>query len=61
MADKYFSKNDHRVELKNTTANDVEIGSGVFLEGDIVDLYEQADVFMSNYGMGGCKTIEEYV
>ena len=56
----HFSKNDHRRELKNTTANEVDIGGAVVLEGDIVEVYEQMDAFLASYGMGGCRSLEEY-
>jgi hypothetical protein len=56
----HYSSNDHRKELSNTTANEVDIGGGVVLEGDIVELYEQMDILLANYGMGGCRSLEEY-
>lgn len=29
--------------------------------GNLFELYQVADLFMSQYGMGGCRSIEEYV
>ncbi len=29
--------------------------------GNLYELYQVADLFMSQYGMGGCRSIEEYV
>jgi hypothetical protein len=60
MAKRTYNKNDHRKVLEDTTINDIDIGGGVLIEGDIVTHYELVDRFLADYGMGGCRSLDEY-
>jgi hypothetical protein len=43
------------------TDNLQTLPSGLKEYGNLYDLYQIADLFASQYGMGGCRTLEEYV
>lgn len=45
----------------DTEANIVELPDGLKEKGDLKEFLEIVDFFASRYGLGGCRTIEEFV
>ena len=55
-----FSEEDVRRSLNETTTNQVRIGETV-REGDFYELIQASVIISSVMGMGGCRSLEEFV
>lgn len=44
----------------NSEANIVNLPNGEKLVGDLVEFYKVVDFFASQYGLGGCRSLEEF-
>jgi len=40
---------------------EIEFPDGTVIKADVRDFYDIVDMFASNYGLGGCKTLKEFI
>jgi len=48
-------------QYDDTDFNEVEIGPGVYAETDMFSLLKTVHILAKTYGMGGCRSITEYI